>query len=281
MNAAGFLQNYVEAVVKSFIAVTPTMNVGAKLGTSRFRVAANLHPSFRGTRHCDLHVHLFFCLSSGDTPRQRRASNAAASLTIDTSAAPIAPTIGGSKTSVQQSPRGAGRRHSMTPNSASRRKLGSAEGIKPVSSTSSAAVGTTSAAAGSATSGAESDRIKVVVRMRPVVRANVANEDAAAAMGAGAGAVCAKAENKHVLVMDPLSEFRNPQNVFMFDRIFDHQSTQEDVFEECGRPAVENVLNGYATLFFFPWVDCQRGLEPHSRFCFSLAFHQHSGSMRA
>lgn len=55
-----------------------------------------------------------------------------------------------------------------------------------------------------------------------------------------------------VQLRNPRLEASDPPKLFTFDGVFDWNSAQEELFEECARPIVDSVMEGYnGTLFAY------------------------------
>ncbi len=137
------------------------------------------------------------------------------------------------------------RRHSLTPalkldadrdsSAGGLGAAGAAGGADATRPGDSSAAGAGSSSSSSSGAASVDDRIKVVVRMRPRNQSDKRG---------------ASAQNKHVIVVDPDSDSRAAQNVFMFDRVFDESASQTQLFEEVGRNAVDQVLQGFNSTIF-------------------------------
>ena len=81
------------------------------------------------------------------------------------------------------------------------------------------------------------DQVKVYCRIRPCNKKEETH------------AVCAKKLNKKsVQIKDGEYDCRD----FTFDGVYGPESTQDDIFKECGEPIVDDVLRGYnGTIFAY------------------------------
>lgn len=88
---------------------------------------------------------------------------------------------------------------------------------------------------------ASSENVRVVVRCRPLNRTEKENSDPdIVTIDSNAGSV---------LVRNPLT---NENKGFTFDGSYDLNSTQKEVYDQCARPIVDSVLNGYnGTIFAY------------------------------
>lgn len=65
----------------------------------------------------------------------------------------------------------------------------------------------------------------------------------------------AREERGEIVVRNPRADAREPPKSFFFDAVFGDQSAQERVYEVCGAPLVESVLQGYnGTIFAYGQV---------------------------
>ncbi|CAM9437403.1 unnamed protein product [Ascophyllum nodosum] len=86
--------------------------------------------------------------------------------------------------------------------------------------------------------------VKVVVRIRPLSRKE--GQDGHKAIAE------AKEDRGEIVVRNPRADAREPPKSFFFDAVFGDQSAQERVYEVCGAPLVESVLQGYnGTIFAY------------------------------
>lgn len=62
----------------------------------------------------------------------------------------------------------------------------------------------------------------------------------------------AKEDRGEIIVRNPRADAREPPKSFFFDAVFGERSAQERVYEVCGAPLVESVLQGYnGTIFAY------------------------------
>lgn len=62
----------------------------------------------------------------------------------------------------------------------------------------------------------------------------------------------AKEDRGEIVVHNPRADAREPPKSFFFDAVFGDRSAQERVYEVCGAPLVESVLQGYnGTIFAY------------------------------
>lgn len=62
----------------------------------------------------------------------------------------------------------------------------------------------------------------------------------------------AKEDRGEIIVRNPRADAREPPKSFYFDAVFDDQAEQERVYDVCGAPLVESVLQGYnGTIFAY------------------------------
>ncbi|CAM9519310.1 unnamed protein product, partial [Ectocarpus fasciculatus] len=86
--------------------------------------------------------------------------------------------------------------------------------------------------------------VKVVVRIRPLSRKELQDGHKAIAE--------AKEDRGEIVVRNPRADAREPPKSFFFDAVFGDRSAQERVYEVCGAPLVESVLQGYnGTIFAY------------------------------
>ncbi|KAG5178547.1 kinesin-like protein [Tribonema minus] len=113
--------------------------------------------------------------------------------------------------------------------------------------------------------------VKVVVRIRPLSRKEVQDgHSASATVDESRGEVCVK---------NPRADDREAPKSFFFDSVFGDGVTQKRVYEVCGAPLVESVLEGYNGTIFaygqtgagkthtmegYPDPPEQRGIIPNS-----------------
>lgn len=65
----------------------------------------------------------------------------------------------------------------------------------------------------------------------------------------------AKEDRGEIVVRNPRADAREPPKSFFFDAVFGDRSAQERVYEVCGAPLVESVLQGYnGTIFAYGQV---------------------------
>lgn len=65
----------------------------------------------------------------------------------------------------------------------------------------------------------------------------------------------AREERGEIVVHNPRADAREPPKSFFFDAVFGDQSAQARVYEVCGAPLVESVLQGYnGTIFAYGQV---------------------------
>ncbi|CAM9194103.1 unnamed protein product, partial [Discosporangium mesarthrocarpum] len=86
--------------------------------------------------------------------------------------------------------------------------------------------------------------VKVVVRIRPLSRKELQD---------GHKAIAEAMEDRgEIVVRNPRADEREPPKSFFFDAVFGDRSAQERVYEVCGAPLVESVLQGYnGTIFAY------------------------------
>lgn len=76
----------------------------------------------------------------------------------------------------------------------------------------------------------------------------------------------AKEDRGEIVVRNPRADAREPPKSFFFDAVFGDRSAQERVYEVCGAPLVESVLQGYnGTIFAYGQVQTQDVIQHASK----------------